>query len=160
MLRVGQGYDLHKLKKGRNLILCGEKIPFKKGLLGHSDADVATHALIDSLLGAAALKDIGSHFPDSNENFKNINSLILLKKTVLILKNNNFKISNVDLTIVAKEPKLAPFIERMKENIMPILNIPKTAISIKATTEENLGITKKGSCIACFSCCLIKEIKE
>ncbi len=160
MLRVGQGYDLHKLKKGRDLILCGEKIPFKKGLLGHSDADVATHALIDSLLGAAALKDIGSHFPDSEENFKNINSLILLKKTVLILKNNNFKISNVDLTIVAKEPKLAPFIEKMKENIMPILNIPKTAISIKATTEENLGITKKGSCIACFSCCLIKEIKE
>ena len=160
MLRVGQGYDLHKLKKGRDLILCGEKIPFKKGLLGHSDADVATHALIDSLLGAAALKDIGSHFPDSNENFKNINSLILLKKTVLILKNNNFEISNVDLTIVAKEPKLAPFIEKMKENIMPILNIPKTAISIKATTEENLGITKKGSCIACFSCCLIKEIKE
>ena len=160
MLRVGQGYDLHKLKKGRYLILCGEKIPFKKGLLGHSDADVATHALIDSLLGAAALKDIGSHFPDSNENFKNINSLILLKKTVLILKNNNFEISNVDLTIVAKEPKLAPFIEKMKENIMPILNIPKTAISIKATTEENLGITKKDSCIACFSCCLIKEIKE
>ena len=125
-----------------------------------SAASVATHALIDSLLGAAALKDIGSHFPDSNENFKNINSLILLKKTVLILKNNNFEISNVDLTIVAKEPKLAPFIEKMKENIMPILNIPKTAISIKATTEENLGITKKGSCIACFSCCLIKEIKE
>lgn len=158
MLRVGQGYDLHKLKRGRDLILCGEKIPFKKGLLGHSDADVATHALIDSLLGAAALKDIGSHFPDCEKEYENINSLILLKKTVLILKNNNFEISNVDLTIVAKEPKLAPFVEKMKNNISPILNIPKTSISIKATTEENLGITKKGSCIACFSCCLIKKI--
>lgn len=109
MFRVGHGYDVHKLVFKRRLILCGEHIPFKKGLLGHSDADVATHALIDSLLGAAGLQDIGTHFKNTDKKYKNISSLILLKEVVLMLKQNNFKISNVDLTIVAKFPNYAIF---------------------------------------------------
>ena len=155
MFRVGHGYDVHKLVFNRRLILCGEPIPFKKGLLGHSDADVATHALIDSLLGAAGLQDIGTHFKDTDEKFKDISSLILLKEVVLMLKKNNFLISNVDLTIVAKFPKIMPFSEKMKTNLEGVLKIPKNLINMKAQTEEGVGICKPNKAIAAFCSSLI-----
>lgn len=157
MFRIGHGYDLHKLVLGRPLILCGEQIPFEKGLLGHSDADVATHALIDSLLGASGLGDIGTHFPDCDEKYKNINSLKLLKKAVLMVRKKNFEIVNIDLTIIAQHPKISPYVENMKNNISKILHIKQDAINIKATTEEGIGITTPNFSIACFCTCLIKQ---
>ena len=158
MFKIGHGYDVHKLVFGRDLILCGEKIPFPKGLLGHSDADVATHALIDSLLGAAGLGDIGTHFPDCDEQYKNVRSLNMLKKVVFMLYEKNFKISNVDLTIIAHLPKIAPYVSNMKKNIKSILKIDIDSINIKATTEEGIGITTPNFSIACFCSSLIYEI--
>ena len=155
MFRVGHGYDLHKLVLNRPLILCAERIPFEKGLLGHSDADVATHAIIDSLFGAAALYDIGHHFPDTEEKYKNISSLKLLNITADILKNHNFKISNIDLTIVAQAPKLSPYIDSMKNNIANTINLNINQINIKATTEEGVGLTGSKNAIAAFCCSLI-----
>ena len=158
MFKIGHGYDVHKLVVGRDLILCGEKIPFPKGLLGHSDADVATHALIDSLLGAAGLGDIWTHFPDCDEKYKNIKSLKLLQNVFLMLKEKNFEISNVDLTIIAQLPKIAPYINNMKKNIKRILKIDLDSINIKATTEEGIGITTPNFSIACFCTSLINKV--
>ena len=152
--RVGNGYDVHKLVPNRDLILCGTPVPYEMGLLGHSDADVATHALMDALLGAAALGDIGKHFPDSDDKYKGANSLKLLAEVKKML--GDVTINNVDITIIAQEPKLAPYIQDMKENIAKTLEIPKSRVNVKATTEEGLGFTGKKEGIAAFASCLIE----
>ena len=141
MSRVGIGYDVHKLVTDRKLILGGVDIPHEKGLLGHSDADVLLHAISDALLGAAALGDIGKHFPDTDERFKGISSLILLKHVGKLLQAKNYKINNIDATIVAQRPKLLPFIPTMQKNVAETLNLPIEDVNIKATTEERLGFT-------------------
>lgn len=155
-MRIGMGYDVHKLVHDRQLIMGGVTIPFEKGLLGHSDADVLLHAIMDSLLGAAALGDIGKHFPDTDERFKGISSLLLLKKVGELLQDNNLKIINIDSTIIAQKPKMAPHIEEMKFNIASALDIPLTSINVKATTEEGLGFTGSGEGISSQSICLIE----
>ena len=152
--RVGNGYDVHKLVPDRELILCGTPVPYEMGLLGHSDADVATHALMDALLGAAALGDIGKHFPDSDDKYKGANSLKLLAEVKKML--GDATINNVDITIIAQEPKLAPYIQDMKENIAKTLEIPESRVNVKATTEEGLGFTGKKEGIAAFASCLIE----
>ncbi|OON91719.1 MAG: 2-C-methyl-D-erythritol 2,4-cyclodiphosphate synthase [Epulopiscium sp. Nele67-Bin002] len=141
MLRVGTGYDVHKLVENRELILGGVKIEHYKGLLGHSDADVLVHAIIDALLGAAALGDIGTHFPDTDSFYEGISSLHLLVRVSDLLDKYNITINNIDSTIIAQKPKLAPFIKEMRANIAQMLNISFNQINIKATTEENLGFT-------------------
>lgn len=155
-MRIGMGYDVHKLVHDRKLIIGGVEIPFEKGLLGHSDADVLIHAIMDSLLGAAALGDIGKHFPDNDNNFKGISSLVLLEKVYELLKDNNYKIINIDATIIAQKPKMAPHIEEMRKNIADALNIPINYINVKATTEEGLGFTGSGEGISSQSICLIE----
>jgi 2-C-methyl-D-erythritol 2,4-cyclodiphosphate synthase len=161
-MRVGLGYDVHKLVSDRKLILGGVEINYEKGLLGHSDADVLVHAIIDSLLGAAALGDIGAHFPDSDPKYKGISSIQLLQKVSKIIDKAGFEIENIDSTIVAQKPKMSPYIKTMRENISSSLNIPIDNINIKATTEEGLGFT--GSCdgISAQSiCCInIKKIEK
>lgn len=152
--RVGNGYDVHKLVPDRELILCGTPVPYEKGLLGHSDADVATHALMDALLGAAALGDIGKHFPDTDDAYKGANSLELLAKVKEML--GDATINNIDITIICQEPKLAPHIPQMRENISKTLQIPESRVSIKATTEEGLGFTGKKEGIAAFASCSIE----
>ena len=154
-MRIGQGYDVHKLVEGRKLILAGCEIPFEKGLLGHSDADVLTHAIIDALLGAAALGDIGKLFPDNDKAFKDIDSLLLLKKVMAILKEKNYKIGNIDATIIAQAPKMAPFIINMRENIAEICETSLDNISVKATTQEGLGFSGRGEGIAATAICII-----
>lgn len=156
-MRIGHGYDVHRLVEGRKLILGGIDIPFQKGLLGHSDADVLVHAIMDSLLGATGLGDIGKHFPDNDDSFKDANSLLLLSKVNNLLKNNHFSIVNIDATIIAQAPKLSPYIEKMKYNISDVLNIDLNKVNIKATTEEHLGFTGEGAGISAHSVCLIKE---
>lgn len=155
MFRVGHGYDVHKLVEKRKLILCGEEIEYSKGLLGHSDADVATHALIDALLGAAALGDIGGLFPDTDEKYRNANSLKLLKIVWEKLKNMGYQISNLDLTIVAQAPKLKKYMDSMKKNIADSLNLNLSQVNIKATTEEGLGFTGSKEGISAFCVVLI-----
>lgn len=155
-MRIGHGYDVHKLTKDRELILGGVKIPFELGLLGHSDADVLLHAVCDALLGAAALGDIGKHFPDNAEEFHNIDSRILLRKTVELLKEKGYNIVNVDATVIAQKPKLAPFIEKMRENIALDCNIPTDSVNVKATTEEGLGFTGDLSGISAHAVCIIE----
>lgn len=155
-MRIGHGYDVHKLTEGRKLILGGVNIPYEKGLLGHSDADVLTHALMDALLGAAALGDIGKLFPDNDDAFLNADSLVLLKKVSELLHENNYKLVNADCTIIAQRPKLAPYINDMRVNIAEVLGVPVSAISIKATTEEKLGFTGEGLGIAAHSVVLIE----
>lgn len=140
-MRVGLGYDVHRLVEGRDLIIGGVKIPHDKGLLGHSDADVLTHALMDALLGAAALGDIGTHFPDTALEYKGADSLVLLEKVKALLKEKNYKVINVDGTIIAQEPKMKPHIPEMREKLAAILKIAVEDINIKATTEEGLGFT-------------------
>lgn len=157
MIRIGHGYDVHRLVEDRKLIIGGVDIPFEKGLLGHSDADVLLHAVSDSLLGAAALGDIGKHFPDTDENFKNADSLILLRKVVEIIKNEGYSIGNIDATILAQRPKLAPYILSMRENIADACNIALDCVSVKATTEEHLGFTGEGLGISAHSVCLITK---
>lgn len=152
--RVGNGYDVHKLVPNRELILCGTPVPYEKGLLGHSDADVATHALMDALLGAAALGDIGKHFPDTDDSYKGANSLELLAKVKEML--GDVAINNIDITIICQEPKLAPHISKMRENIAKTLQIPESRVNIKATTEEGLGFTGKKEGIAAFASCTIE----
>lgn len=152
--RVGNGYDVHKLVPDRELILCGTPVPYEKGLLGHSDADVATHALMDALLGAAALGDIGKHFPDTDDAYKGANSLELLAKVKEML--GDATINNIDITIICQEPKLALHIPQMRENISKTLQIPESRVSIKATTEEGLGFTGKKEGIAAFASCSIE----
>lgn len=155
MFRVGHGYDVHKLVEKRKLILCGEEIEYDKGLLGHSDADVATHALIDALLGAAALGDIGCLFPDTDEKYRNANSLKLLEIVWERLKNMDYQISNIDLTIVAQAPKLKKYIDSMKKNIAGVLELDLGQVNIKATTEEGLGFTGNKEGISAFCVALI-----
>lgn len=153
-MRVGQGYDVHRLVEGRELVLGGVTIPFEKGLLGHSDADVLIHAIMDALLGAAALGDIGKLFPDSDDRYLGISSVALLKKTMERL--NGFKVLNIDSTIVAQRPKLAPYIIEMRENIASAVGINLDEVSVKATTEEGLGFAEKG--IAAYAVVLIDKL--
>ena len=157
-MRVGTGYDLHRLVDGRELILGGVKIPYEKGLLGHSDADVLIHAIIDSLLGAMGEKDIGTHFPDTDESFKNISSTLLLQKTMQIMQNNGYKIVNVDSNIICQKPKLMPYIDKMKEKLAPLLNIDESALSIKAKTNEGVDAIGLGEAIAAQCVCLIEKV--
>ncbi|KEI06766.1 2-C-methyl-D-erythritol 2,4-cyclodiphosphate synthase [Clostridium botulinum] len=154
-MRIGMGYDVHKLCTNRKLILGGVEIPYELGLLGHSDADVLVHAIMDSLLGAAALGDIGKHFPDTDNKFKGISSLLLLKEVSKLLNKTSYKIVNIDATIIAQKPKMAPYIPEMIKNISDALNIEKTQINIKATTEEGLGFTGENLGISSQSICLI-----
>ena len=140
-MKVGLGYDVHRLVENRKLILGGVEIPFEKGLLGHSDADVLLHAIMDSLLGACALGDIGKHFPDTDNTFKGISSILLLKETGKLIENAGYKINNIDATIIAQKPKMLPHIEQMRESISKALDIDVNKINIKATTEEGLGFT-------------------
>ena len=153
--RIGTGYDVHRLVKERKLILGGEEIPWEYGLLGHSDADVLIHAVMDALLGAAALGDIGSHFPDSDPAYKGISSILLLEKTVELLKENGYVPGNVDATIIAQKPKLASYIPLMRKNLAKAMKICEEQVSVKATTEEGLGFTGSGEGIAAQAVCLI-----
>ena len=141
MIRIGNGYDVHKLVEGRKLILGGVEIPYKKGLLGHSDADVLVHAIMDGLLGALALGDIGQHFPDTDSKYSNIDSMILLKKVKILIEEKGYRLGNLDSIIVAQSPKLKTYLPLMRENIAKILDVTIEDISIKATTEEKLGFT-------------------
>ena len=152
-MRVGMGYDVHKLVEGRDLILGGVKIPYEKGLLGHSDADVLLHAIMDALLGAAALGDIGKHFPETEEKYKGADSIHLLKKVKELIEEKMYVIENIDATIIAQKPKLAPYRETMVKNICDALNIREEQINIKATTEEGLGFTGAGEGISAQAIC-------
>lgn len=143
--RIGQGYDVHRLAEGRPLVLGGVTIPWEKGLLGHSDADVLLHALMDALLGAAALGDIGGMFPDTDERYRGADSRVLLRKVRERLTESGYAIGNVDMTLVAQKPRIAPYIPRMRQNIAQDLELPLDAVSVKATTEEHLGFTGDGS---------------
>ena len=155
-MRIGFGYDVHAFAENRKLILGGVDIPHTVGLLGHSDADVAVHAIMDALLGAAALGDIGKHFPDTDERFRGIDSLILLGETKRILKEAGFTVGNIDCTIAAQKPKLAPFIEQMRINISHALDIDVSYVSVKATTTEKLGFEGRCEGISAYAVCLIQ----
>ncbi|MGX8729303.1 MAG: 2-C-methyl-D-erythritol 2,4-cyclodiphosphate synthase [Lachnospiraceae bacterium] len=157
MFRIGTGYDVHRLVEGRDLILGGVKIPYEKGLLGHSDADVLLHAIMDALLGAAALGDIGLHFPDNDPAYKGADSLRLLSAVRDLLSANGFSVGNVDATIIAQRPKMRLHIDAMRENIAKTLGIPTNAVSVKATTEEGLGFTGDGSGIAVQAVALVEQ---
>ncbi|WP_346873663.1 2-C-methyl-D-erythritol 2,4-cyclodiphosphate synthase [Clostridium sp. UBA5988] len=157
-MRIGLGYDVHKLVPNRALIIGGVKIPHTLGLLGHSDADVLIHAIMDSLLGAAALGDIGKHFPDTDAEFKGISSIKLLNEVRELLSKNNYKIENIDATIIAQRPKMSPYITSMRENISEALRISIDQINVKATTEEGLGFTGIEEGISSQSICLISKI--
>ncbi len=157
-MRIGHGYDVHRLVEDRDLILGGVKIPYEKGLLGHSDADVLTHAIMDALLGAANLGDIGRHFPDNDEAYKGVNSLKLAEKVTLFLKQAGYRIENIDATIIAQKPKLAPYIAEMHTNLAAALGIDERSINIKATTEEGLGFSGEGLGIAAHAVCLIETM--
>ncbi len=157
-IKIGHGYDVHKLVKGRRLILGGVDIEHSLGLLGHSDADVLCHAVADSLLGAAGKKDIGHHFPDSDKQYEGVSSLFLLEKVREIIKKSGYQIGNIDATVIAQSPKLAPHIDKMKENIANALEIEKENVNIKATTEEKLGFTGRCEGISAHSVCLIYKI--
>lgn len=146
--RIGQGYDVHRLTAGRPLILGGVQIPYEKGLLGHSDADVLTHAVMDALLGASGLGDIGVLFPDTDPQYAGISSLLLLSKVGELLRKNEFVIGNIDSTLIAQAPKIGPYRKKMRENLAHTLEIPEECMNIKATTEEHLGFTGNGSGIA------------
>ncbi|MGN0369183.1 MAG: 2-C-methyl-D-erythritol 2,4-cyclodiphosphate synthase [Butyrivibrio sp.] len=159
-MRIGTGYDVHRVTDNRKMIIGGVEIPYEKGLLGHSDADVLLHAIMDSLLGAAALGDIGKHFPDSDEKYKGISSLILLEKVGDILSDAHFIIENIDSTIIAQRPKMAPYIETMRENIAKALKIPVSSVSVKATTEEGLGFTGSGEGIAAQAVSLLTTVEN
>ena len=156
-LRIGHGYDVHRLKTGRALILGGVIIPYDLGLDGHSDADVLTHAIMDALLGAAAAGDIGKLFPDNDKAFRGISSLELLRRVKLHLEEKNYKIVNVDATIIAQAPKLSPYRETMRENLARVMEVDVDQVSVKATTEEHLGFTGSGEGIAAHAVCLIER---
>lgn len=157
MIRVGYGYDVHRLVEGRKLILGGVDIPFEKGLLGHSDADVLLHAVTDALFGAAALGDIGSHFPDTDPQYKGADSLKLLEACGQELAERGWRIGNIDATIVAQRPKLLPFVPQMRENIARVLHISVDQVSLKGKTEEGLGFTGTGEGMAVHAVCLIEK---
>lgn len=154
-MRIGQGYDVHKLVEGRDCIICGVKIPYEKGLLGHSDADVALHALSDAILGAAAMGDIGKHFPDTDERYKGASSRVLLREVMNIVGSRGYKIVNTDVTIVAQRPKMSPYIDEMRANIAEDLNVDVDAVSVKATTTEKLGFEGRGEGISAMAVVLI-----
>lgn len=156
-MRIGIGYDVHKLVENRKLFIGGIEIPYEKGLLGHSDADVLIHAIMDSILGALALRDIGYHFPDSDSEYKGIDSKVLLKRVFEIMKSKNYKIGNIDATVACEKPKLAPYIDKMREIIADILNTDIENISIKATTTEKLGFIGRGEGISSESVCLLER---
>ncbi len=157
MIRVGMGYDVHRLTEDRDLILGGVKIPWEKGLLGHSDADVLIHAVMDALLGAAALGDIGKHFPDTDPAYKGISSILLLERVTKLLREKGYEIGNIDATIIAQKPKMAPHIAQMKENMSKAMGIDSSRLNIKATTEEGLGFTGREEGIASQAICLLEE---
>ncbi len=154
-MRVGMGYDVHRLVEGRELIIGGVTIPYAKGLLGHSDADVLLHAISDALLGAAGLGDIGKHFPDSDPAYKGISSLVLLEKVGALLEEKGFLIENIDATIIAQEPKMRPYIDSMQENIAKALGVDVSQVNVKATTEEGLGFTGAGEGISSQAICML-----
>ena len=159
-MRIGHGYDVHKLVEGRKLIIGGVDIPYEKGLLGHSDADVLTHAIMDALLGAAGMGDIGLHFPDNDEAYKDADSLKLLERVSDMLESGMFVINNIDATILAQAPKMRPHIDAMCDNIAKALKISRTLVNVKATTEEGLGFTGAGEGIAAHAVCLISEAAD
>ena len=157
MIRIGHGYDVHAFSENRKCIIGGVTIPYEKGLLGHSDADVLLHAISDSLLGAAALGDIGKHFPDTDPDFKGADSLVLLGKVNDLLIQNGYKVVNVDSTVIAQAPKLAPYIVEMRQNIAKALKIDVDFVSVKATTEEKMGFTGRKEGVSAHSVCLIEK---
>lgn len=159
-MRIGTGYDVHRLVEHRKCIIGGVEIPYEKGLLGHSDADVLLHAIMDALLGAAALGDIGKHFPDTEEEYRGISSLELLKKVGGLLEEHTFLIENIDATIIAQAPKMRPHIDKMRENIAAALGLELIQVSVKATTEEGLGFTGRGEGIAAQAVCLLTTPME
>ena len=159
-MRIGMGYDVHRLTEGRKLIIGGVEIPYEKGLLGHSDADVLLHAVMDALLGAAALGDIGKHFPDTDPAYKGISSIELLKKVGELLEEHSFLIENIDATIIAQAPKMRPHIDTMRKNIAQALQIEVDQVNVKATTEEGLGFTGTGEGISSQAICLKKDKKK
>ena len=156
-MRIGHGYDVHKLVEGRDLILGGVKIPYEKGLLGHSDADVLLHAVSDALLGAAGLGDIGVHFPDTDPQYKGADSLLLLQTVGLKVKAQGYRISNIDVTMIAQRPKLKDYIPQMVQNIARVLELEPGRVNVKATTEEKLGFTGEGLGMSCHAVCLLEE---
>ncbi len=157
MLRIGHGYDVHAFEDGRKCIIGGVDIPCEKGLLGHSDADVLLHAVSDALLGAAALGDIGKHFPDTDEHYRGADSLMLLREVVRLIAEKGYKTVNVDSTVIAQMPKLAPYIDEMRANIAAAIGVDADCVSVKATTEEKLGFTGKKEGIAAHAVCLIEK---
>ena len=160
LMRVGMGYDVHKLTEDRDLILGGVNIPWEKGLLGHSDADVLIHAVMDALLGAAALGDIGKHFPDTDPAYKGISSIKLLVHVAGLLRENGYEVGNIDATVIAQKPKMAPHIPQMRRNMAEALGISESKLNIKATTEEGLGFTGRGEGIASQAICLLTEKQD
>ena len=156
-MRIGHGYDVHRLVPDRRLVLGGVEIKYELGLLGHSDADVLLHAVSDALLGAAALGDIGKHFPDTDDSFKDADSRVLLRRVIELLAAKGFAPINIDATVIAQKPKLAPFIEQMVSNIAADCGLPSNCVNVKATTEEKLGFTGEGKGIAAHAVCLIEE---
>ena len=159
-MRVGMGYDVHRLVEGRKLILGGVEIPYEKGLLGHSDADVLIHAIMDALLGAAALGDIGKHFPDTDPRYKGISSVELLKHVAKLLDENNYVIENIDATVIAQRPKLRPYMAEMTKNIAGALGIEENRVNLKATTEEGLGFTGTGEGMASQAICSLVGLMD
>lgn len=156
-MRIGHGYDAHRFAEGRKLIIGGVDIPCNLGLMGHSDADVLVHAVCDSMLGAAALRDIGYHFPDTDGKYKNIDSLILLGKVKESILQNGYSVSNIDCTVIAQMPKLSPYIEQMRDNLARVLEIQKDRINVKATTEEGMGFTGAKEGICAHAVCILEE---
>ena len=159
-MRIGQGYDVHKLVEGRDLILGGDTVPYEKGLLGHSDADVLVHAVMDALLGAAALGDIGQHFPDTDPKYKGISSIALLKEVGALLEKEGYIIENIDATIIAQRPKLAAYRPQMAKNIAEVLHLEVNQVSVKATTEEGLGFTGSGEGISSQAITLLSHMRD
>lgn len=160
MMRIGHGYDVHRFESGRRLILGGVQIPYPQGLAGHSDADVLTHAVMDALLGAAGLGDIGMHFPDTDDRFEGINSLILARETVALVQDAGYSICNIDSTLIAQAPKLSPYLPQMRKALSQALQINTDQINIKATTEEHLGFTGRKEGIAAHAVCLLERTNQ
>ena len=158
-MRIGHGYDVHRLVEGRDLILGGVKIDYEKGLLGHSDADVLLHAVSDALLGAAGLGDIGRHFPDTDPKYKGADSLELLREVYRKVSEKGFRVGNIDVTMIAQKPKLKDFIPQMQENIAAAVSVTPDRVNVKATTEEKLGFTGSGEGMSCHAVCLLEEMK-
>ena len=156
-MRIGMGYDVHKLAAGRPLVIGGVVIPYEKGLLGHSDADVLTHAVMDALLGAAALGDIGTHFPDTDQRFLGADSMALLERVKALLHREGYTVGNVDATIIAQKPKMQPYIEEMRKNLAHCLGVEKNCVNVKATTEEGLGFTGAGDGVAANAVVLLEK---